>query len=1278
MNAAALGADGLRTVEIDLNDGKLGDVSDAVKLAVKNGVAFAAPTGDGITRPEGDAGTYFAWADEDGTVYQPGDTVPAKTEKLTARWKADISKAAVSMSATEFTYNGTKQMPDISLAIDGKTLTENTDYRITCSDSVNAGTVTATIAGMGDYEGTIVKTYTIKKADPDIGKVTAGMLADTLDITQASLTREKDTLAGTLALKAGQTLSYGSNVCTWKFTPDDTRNYNNLTGTVAVQVKDTIPPSAEYRIGTGGWKKFVNTVSFGLFCKDYKTVEIKATDDTNAVEGSGIDQIQYFIADKELEDTDDVIWSDYTKKISLDAEGTYFIYVKVTDNAGNETVLNSEGVVVYTESSLSPAAFDYTYKENRDIQLQLSMNGNTFGAFADGEGDAVGADSYSLNDDGTLVLKAAYLDTLKKGEYTYTVFLNPQGIKTDEVTLAYTFTIAVKAKELTVTGVAVQDRDYDGTSNVKITAVTLSGIAGSDDVAADVSGLQGTISGSDAGRYTAVALPELSLTGADSGNYTLVQPETAVSTSVTISPLSAEITVGINAYTKTFGDSAFALNVTDNNAEADVQYEVTEGQDVLSVENGTVTILSAGQATIKASLPASANYTAAEDKTITVIVNKKSGYAVDILERSYFCQGGEADSIDLAALLPKDCGDVSYGMPAVSGAVTYRASPAVSGGKLSYTLADGNVDDTGTITVDIGTENYADIKVTVKMTLTSRIPVKLKEGAEVTLKNNTLTYGESLSKLILNEAVFVDGGGKTVEGVLAWKDAEIKPSAGTASAAWIFTPKEAKYVPLEGVAAITVKQAVPKISAVPTAADRRYDPSKTLADVALSGGAATGVDGSELEGAWSWQNAVLVPKVAVNGYEVVFTPDDKTNYEVVTGTVTLRVAKAMPYIAGLPAAAGITYGDSLNASALLGGTVLYGDGAGQAGSGNGSVAAVAGTFAWKNLSTKPAVADSGTTEYTVVFTPSDPANYNSAEAKVKLTVSKAQNAPNMPGSTMNVSNNVKKVGGVPLPESWAWQESDRNTDLETGVSVNAVAVYIGADKGSYEKETVTVAITRSACDHAAGDILYTGAGERAPACTEDGLGHRECGKCGSVVESGITVPALGHHYRSSETRKPTTTVEGIMTYTCTRCGHSYTRPIAKLPDTTDNQPEDKRPGSSEPENTAEPGKTMTTENTKLENTTNPENAQKPNDAEDSRNTQKPENTKKPESVQKPENNKAEPKKTITETGKPFIKDDSGKQGWAWRERWVVVIIGALAVVMGIGVVFVLKKKKEEE
>ncbi len=745
-------------------------------------------------------------------------------------------------------------------------------------------------------------------------------------------------------------------------------------------------------------------------------------------------------------------WQDSPEFTGLSPNTEYTFYARLKADKNHNASSNSNGAAIKTKKTMLDNADvtvsgTYTYDgQAKTPEITVMLNG---AEIPSGEYDITYSNSAGGAGDHT-----------SAGTVTVTVTAKDSG--NYEGTATGTFRIA--PAPLTVRGATAQGRAYDGTNKVAITAVTLDGIAGSDAVAVDVSGMQGTLSGANAGTYTAVRLPRLTLTGADSVNYTLVQPETAVSTSVKITPLDAVITVGTDTYPKTFGDGAFTLDVTDNNTEADVQYEVTKGIDVVDLENGTVTIRNAGTAEIIVSLPASTNFNAAENKTITVTVDKKSGYTVAALNRNYFYQDGGTDSIDIGALLPKDCGNVAYGGPAVSGNVTYSAAPAVSGGKLSYTLDSGNVNEEGTITVTVATRNFEDITVTVNVKLTDQIPVSLKTGTEVTLKNNVLTYGEPLANLVFNGAEFVGTDGKTVAGTLAWKDAAAKPNAGTTSAVWVFTPAEDKYVSLEGAAAITVNKATPAVPAAPTVAGRVYNPQTALKDIDVSGGTVTGMDGKELKGGWNWQRADIVPTVNSSGYAAVFTPEDTTNYEAVTRIITLNVTKAVPYIAGLPAAAGITYGETLKDSALSGGSVLYGDGKGQAGNGAGNTAPVTGTFTWKEPAAKPVAADSNVTEYTVVFTPSDTANYDSVEAKATLAVNKAQNAPNMPGSTMDVSNSLEKAGDVPLPEGWEWQASDRDTALEVGKPISAVAVYTGADKGNYEKETVTVTITRLAGD----------------------------------------------------------------------------------------------------------------------------------------------------------------------------------------------------------------------
>ena len=80
----------------------------------------------------------------------------------------------------------------------------------------------------------------------------------------------------------------------------------------------------------------------------------------------------------------------------------------------------------------------------------------------------------------------------------------------------------------------------------------------------------------------------------------------------------------------------------------------------------------------------------------------------------------------------------------------------------------------------------------------------------------------------------------------------------------------------------------------------------------------------------------------------------------------------------------------------------------------------------------------------------------------------------MPGSTMSTANSITKVGDVSLSDymDWAWQDGDKDKELAAGTAVTATAVYIGADKGSYVNESVTVSITRSLCAHADTEVKF--------------------------------------------------------------------------------------------------------------------------------------------------------------------------------------------------------------
>ena len=103
LNPGTLGSDGLKVVTLDLGGGKLGGSSDAIQIIVKKGSEFTAPASDGLTRPDGDAGSFFMWLDGNGNSYAPGASVPTDVTELTVQWTAPTY--TVTLNAGDGTIN---------------------------------------------------------------------------------------------------------------------------------------------------------------------------------------------------------------------------------------------------------------------------------------------------------------------------------------------------------------------------------------------------------------------------------------------------------------------------------------------------------------------------------------------------------------------------------------------------------------------------------------------------------------------------------------------------------------------------------------------------------------------------------------------------------------------------------------------------------------------------------------------------------------------------------------------------------------------------------------------------------------------------------------------------------------------------------------------------------------------------------------------------------------------------------------------------------------------
>ena len=532
-------------------------------------------------------------------------------------------------------------------------------------------------------------------------------------------------------------------------------------------------------------------------------------------------------------------------------------------------------------------------------------------------------------------------------------------------------------------------------------------------------------------------------------------------------PVTAQIKVklttksfsGISAaaYEGVYDGSPHGITLTGVPSGAIVKYG--ESADSCTQDSLTYTDFTNGAKTVYYKVSQSGYADASGSATVNITKRPLTVSSITENKTYAYASGsdGKAIGVDIAGKLPVDKGTTTYTVAKTDTEQLLSEVTVDTAGNLTYKVNQvdsSKVGKTAIITVTASMENYENVEYTLTINITDKKTVEIKRGNTVSVDgSNALTYGEKVSKLTLGNTVFVETGtDDMIEGILSWSNPDEIPATGTTQAGW------------------------------------------------------------------------------------VFKPTDSRHYAELTGTAAITVAKATPVIAEKPTAGALTYGQKLSDSTLTGGKAAY-----QTADGT----EITGTFAWKNSSSKPTAADSQKTEYDVIFTPSDKDNYNAVDTKLTITVNKAAQAPNMPEAAMAPAHSTQKIGDIILPEGWSWQEADKDTALADGVAVTANAFYTGTDKGNYETESVSITITRSECDHTHTEIRN----QREATCTQTGYaGDTYCTDCDKLLSTGKELAALGHDYKATVTKQPTTTEEGVRTYTCTRCNSSCTESIAKLPD----------------------------------------------------------------------------------------------------------------------------------
>lgn len=195
-------------------------------------------------------------------------------------------------------------------------------------------------------------------------------------------------------------------------------------------VADITAPEVEVSIRGNSFKEFLNRITFGLFFKQTQTVEVKAHDF-----GSGIKKVEYLLSETAFADKDAITgsWTEldlndaFKAYFSIEPNQKTFVYVRVTDQSGNIAVVNTDGVVVYTDAEAITGAQTFTKNTDFDVVYKLNLNGNFVAKVYNGTEEIGAGSDYALLANGMLMLKNSYLRTLAAGEYTIRLTIKPMG-----------------------------------------------------------------------------------------------------------------------------------------------------------------------------------------------------------------------------------------------------------------------------------------------------------------------------------------------------------------------------------------------------------------------------------------------------------------------------------------------------------------------------------------------------------------------------------------------------------------------------------------------------------------------------------------------------------------------------------------------------------------------------------------------------------------------------------------------------------------------------------
>ena len=387
-------------------------------------VKYYDETGRAVTPTN--AGTYTVKIDvEENEIYGAASGLTDSSWKFTVNPRPVMpSEILIDSVEQTYIYTGAAIKPAARVTVNGSRLTEGKDFTLSYGNNTNLGKGSVTVTLKGNYSGSRTVEFSITYGHaselmysmPKANK-NGWYNSDVIVTAKQGYTVGEDLQNLSDSLKiTGDTGRGGKQIFV---KAADGKVYCTI---LQYKIDTAAPENVTVQYNKSGFRSLLNKLTFGLFFKETVTVEAAATDAL-----SGMDTVMYYASDTAVTDVNDI--TDWQGSLNITPNSKKYVYVKATDKAGNSVVLLDQGVVAYSESTVTPTSGEFDLKESNraDISFTVNMNGNVLCGIKNGDDVLLNGTDYAVSGNTVTVYKGYFARFAAGTTQTLTFIFNPLG-----------------------------------------------------------------------------------------------------------------------------------------------------------------------------------------------------------------------------------------------------------------------------------------------------------------------------------------------------------------------------------------------------------------------------------------------------------------------------------------------------------------------------------------------------------------------------------------------------------------------------------------------------------------------------------------------------------------------------------------------------------------------------------------------------------------------------------------------------------------------------------